>query len=79
MTRRLSQIQHSIKERGRATTDQEYQLLTERIEEERKETGILALKNLSNLQKLEGSPKVKEVLGMLRRFVPKYFFKCANR
>ena len=55
------------------------QELTNQIEREREETGVLALKNLQSLQKLEGAPRVRRVLDLLRKYVPKYFFKAANR
>ena len=46
---------------------------------QREETGILAFKNLHSLQKLEGAPRVRHVLGLLRKYIPKYFFKAVNR
>ena len=42
-------------------------------------TGLLALKNLNSLQRLESTPKVKQTMDLLRRHIPRYFFKCVNR
>ena len=39
----------------------------------------MALKNLHSLQRLENSDRIKRVMDLLRRYVPKYFFKCVNR
>ena len=45
----------------------------------KEETGLLALKNLFPLQRLEHTARVKKVMDLLRRYIPKYFFKCMNR
>ena len=67
-----------MKQRGLQGQEFENQLEAQ-IEHIKEETGILALKNLTPLQRLEHTPRVKRVMDLLRRYIPKYFFKCVNR
>ena len=55
------------------------QVIQNKIDKLKEETGLLALKNLTSLSKLENSERVKKVMDLLRRHIPKYFFKCINR
>ena len=53
--------------------------LDTQIELERESTGLLALKNIHPLQRLEHTSRVKVVMDLLRKYIPKYFFRCVNR
>ena len=76
---RLQDLRELLKQRGSELDPRTRQELSNQIEREREETGVLALKNLQSLQKLEGAPRVRKVLDLLRKYIPKYFFKAANR
>ena len=68
-----------MRERGRAEDPLTRSRLEAEIETRKEETGLLALKNLHSLQRLENSDRIKRLMDLLRRYVPKYFFKCVNR
>ena len=79
LNQRLEELKDLLKQRGREADVQRRQELTNLIEREREETGILAFRNLQSLQRLEGAPRVRRVLDLLRKYIPKYFFKAVNR
>ena len=79
LNRKLNELKELLKQRGREPDLQLRQDLTNQIEQEREATGILAFKNLQSLQKLEGAPRVRKVLDLPRKYIPKYFFKAVNR
>ena len=76
---RFDNLRQLLRQRGREPDEHSRQQITNMIEEEREATGILALQNLKSLQKLEGAPRVKKALELLRKYIPKYFFKAVNR
>ena len=79
LCRRMEDLRQLLKQKGREQDPRARQELVNQIEEQREATGVLALKNLHSLQKLEGAPRVRHVLGLLRKYIPKYFFKAVNR
>ena len=76
---RFEKLKQLLRRRGREPDEHSRQQLTNMIEGERETTGILALKNLQSLQKLEGAQRVRKALETLRKYIPKYFFKAVNR
>ena len=70
---RLQDLRELLKQRSSELDPRTKQELTNQIGREREETGVLALKNLQSLQKLEGAPRVRNVLDLLREYIPKYF------
>ena len=75
----ISEIRDLVKSKKSIFDPKRRQEVDNIIAKKRDETGLLALKNLYSLQRLANSDRVKKVMDLLRKHIPKYFFKCVNR